>query len=57
MGSKKAPLVVEGKERAVGAWLGLTAAGVFSIILVGGYTRLSGSGLSMTRWTVTIPTT
>ncbi len=39
-----------GKERIVGSWLLLTAGGVFFMIVLGGYTRLSNSGLSMTRW-------
>ena len=43
-------LVVAGKERLVGSWLLLTAGTVFFMVVLGGYTRLSGSGLSMTRW-------
>lgn len=42
--------VKEGKEKWVGGWLLLTAGSVFLMILVGGYTRLSKSGLSMTKW-------
>jgi hypothetical protein len=41
----------EGKNpRHVGWWLLLTSLGVLGMILVGGYTRLSKSGLSMVRW-------
>ena len=43
-------LVEEGKEKAVGWWLLLTAGTVFFMIILGGYTRLSHSGLSMVRW-------
>lgn len=43
-------LVTPGKEKLIGSWLLLTAAGVFFMMVVGGYTRLSGSGLSMTKW-------
>lgn len=43
-------LVMPGKEKIVGSWLLLTAAGVVAMILLGGYTRLSKSGLSMTSW-------
>lgn len=43
-------LVKKGKEKLVGAWLLLTAGSVLLMILLGGYTRLSKSGLSMTKW-------
>ena len=43
-------LVKEGKEKMVGSWLFLTAAGVLGMIVVGGYTRLTHSGLSMVDW-------
>jgi len=43
-------LVKPGKEKLVGGWLLLTAGAVFCMVVVGGYTRLSKSGLSMTRW-------
>ncbi len=42
--------VKEGKERIVGGWLFLTAAGVLGMIVLGGYTRLTHSGLSMADW-------
>eukprot|EP01016_Furgasonia_blochmanni_P003591 TRINITY_DN1140_c0_g1_i3.p1 TRINITY_DN1140_c0_g1~~TRINITY_DN1140_c0_g1_i3.p1 ORF type:complete len:476 (+),score=60.82 TRINITY_DN1140_c0_g1_i3:64-1491(+) len=42
--------VKPGKERVVGYWLLLTAGAVFFMIVLGGYTRLSKSGLSMTKW-------
>lgn len=43
-------LVVPGKEKLVGGWLFLTAAGVLGMIVLGGYTRLTHSGLSMADW-------
>ena len=42
--------VVQGKERIVGAWLGLVSASIFAIVVIGGHTRLTKSGLSMVRW-------
>lgn len=36
--------------RALGAWLGLVAALIVTMILVGGATRLTESGLSITEW-------
>jgi cytochrome c oxidase assembly protein subunit 15 len=36
--------------RAVGVWLGVVAALVFAMVLVGGATRLTESGLSITEW-------
>lgn len=38
-------LVKPGKEKLIGTWLLLTAAGVFGMIVLGGYTRLSKSGI------------
>ena len=43
-------LVKEGKEKLVGSWLFLAAAGVLGMIVLGGYTRLTHSGLSMADW-------
>jgi hypothetical protein len=43
-------LVRPGKEKLIGAWLFLTAAGVLGMIVLGGYTRLTHSGLSMADW-------
>ena len=43
-------LVKEGKEKVIGSWLFLTAAGVLGMIVLGGYTRLTHSGLSMADW-------
>jgi heme a synthase len=34
----------------IGFWLLFTSGTVFFMVVLGGYTRLSGSGLSMTRW-------
>jgi heme a synthase len=39
-----------GTHRAVGVWLAAVAALVFAMILVGGLTRLTDSGLSITEW-------
>lgn len=42
--------VKEGKEKIVGSWLFMAAAGVLGMIVLGGYTRLTHSGLSMVDW-------
>lgn len=42
-----------GAQRAVGAWLWGGAAWVFSLVVLGGVTRLTRSGLSMTDWKFT----
>jgi len=39
-----------GGERAVAAWLFICCAIVFAIVVVGGITRLTHSGLSITEW-------
>jgi heme a synthase len=41
---------VEGDSRAIRLWLLAVAALVFLMIVVGGATRLTGSGLSITEW-------
>ena len=38
------------RNRAVAVWLFATAAVVFLMVVVGGITRLTGSGLSITEW-------
>ena len=38
------------QSRAVAVWLFVTAALVFAMVVVGGVTRLTGSGLSITEW-------
>ena len=43
-------LVKEGTEKRVGGWLFMTAATVLGMIVLGGYTRLTHSGLSMVDW-------
>jgi hypothetical protein len=43
-------LVKPGKQKVVGYWLLLTAGTVFCMIALGGYTRVSKSGLSMVKW-------
>lgn len=40
-------------QKAVGIWLFVSAAWVFSMVLLGGITRLTRSGLSMTDWKFT----
>ena len=47
---KSEKFVVAGKEKIVGLWLGAVSASVFTIVWIGGYTRLTKSGLSMVRW-------
>lgn len=42
--------VIKGKERLIGWWLMGVSASVFAIIILGGYTRLTRSGLSMVKW-------
>ncbi len=37
-------------DRWVRAWLYVVAAMVFAMVVVGGITRLTGSGLSITEW-------
>jgi len=41
---------LQGRDRAVGIWLLVCAAMVFVMVLLGGITRLSGSGLSIMEW-------
>jgi len=45
-------LVTAGYETQVGLWLLGTSAMLYSMVAIGGYTRLSGSGLSMTDWKI-----
>jgi len=45
-------LVKPGYETQVGTWLLGTSAWLITMIGIGGYTRLSGSGLSMTDWRI-----
>ena len=42
--------VIKGKEKLVGAWLATVSASIFAIVVIGGHTRLTKSGLSMVRW-------
>ncbi|KPF79108.1 heme A synthase [alpha proteobacterium AAP81b] len=46
------PAVSRARPRAVAAWLFGVAALVFAMVVVGGITRLTESGLSITRWDV-----
>ena len=43
-------LQLAGRSRAVAVWLFTVAAFVFMMVVVGGATRLTGSGLSITEW-------
>lgn len=42
-------LIIKNRNQVI-AWLMICALFVASMVLVGGYTRLSGSGLSITQW-------
>jgi cytochrome c oxidase assembly protein subunit 15 len=42
--------VAPGSRRLVGGWLLLCCIAIFAMVLLGGITRLSGSGLSMVEW-------
>jgi hypothetical protein len=42
--------VIAGKERAVGLWLAYVSGTIFGMVVLGGYTRLTKSGLSLVRW-------
>lgn len=42
-----------GPRKAMAAWLGVCTGWVFSLIVLGGVTRLTRSGLSMTDWKFT----
>ena len=42
--------MTEASRRSVGRWLALCSAWVFSMVVLGGVTRLTRSGLSMTEW-------
>ena len=37
-------------QRSIGIWLLICCAAVFGMVVLGGVTRLTGSGLSMVRW-------
>ena len=43
---------IDARPRAVAVWLFAVAALVFAMVVVGGITRLTESGLSITRWDV-----
>lgn len=42
--------VNQDRSRAVALWLFFSAAMVFAMVVIGGVTRLTGSGLSITEW-------
>ncbi|MBA3811122.1 MAG: COX15/CtaA family protein [Caulobacteraceae bacterium] len=44
------PLSNDGRSRGVAAWLFAVALLVLAMVVVGGATRLTGSGLSITQW-------
>lgn len=50
MPSTQAQLVQTNKTRVISAWLVMCLLLVIGMVLLGGYTRLSGSGLSITEW-------
>ena len=45
-----APARTSARPRAISQWLFVVAALVFTMVVVGGITRLTESGLSMVRW-------
>eukprot|EP00040_Diaphanoeca_grandis_P015834 m.81271 g.81271 ORF g.81271 m.81271 type:complete len:470 (+) comp25402_c0_seq1:53-1462(+) len=45
--------VAASARKALGAWMVGVSAAVFGMVAVGGYTRLTRSGLSMTEWRLT----
>jgi hypothetical protein len=49
-GSRARPLAQTGASRAIAYWLLACCALVFAIVVVGGVTRLTHSGLSITEW-------
>lgn len=48
--SVRGQLVHEPYQKRVGYWLLIVAGTIFGMVVLGGYTRLTKSGLSMTRW-------
>jgi len=44
------PVLPTSNDRMIAAWLLLCAVLVFSMVILGGVTRLTGSGLSMVNW-------
>jgi heme A synthase len=51
--ASEAVLVEASANKLLGTWIGGVAAAVFGMVAVGGYTRLTRSGLSMTEWRLT----
>ena len=43
-------ITVPHKERAIAIWLFIVCAMIFAMVLLGGATRLTHSGLSMVEW-------
>lgn len=50
IGTAAGPAVDAGSTKALGAWMATVSGAVFGMVAVGGYTRLTRSGLSMTEW-------
>jgi cytochrome c oxidase assembly protein subunit 15 len=50
IGASSPTSVADGRSRAVAVWLLAIAALVFAMVVLGGATRLTGSGLSITEW-------
>ena len=46
----QSPFRVENRRRAIGLWLWSVAALIFAMVVVGGATRLTQSGLSIVEW-------
>lgn len=46
----RAPVASSGVSRAVGFWITGVAAGVYAMVVLGGVTRLTRSGLSIVEW-------
>ena len=44
------PMATAKVDRAVSNWLFICCAMIFAMVVLGGLTRLTGSGLSMVRW-------
>jgi cytochrome c oxidase assembly protein subunit 15 len=47
---RRRPLTARGRDRAVGVWLLSVGLMIFATVILGGITRLSGSGLSIMEW-------
>jgi cytochrome c oxidase assembly protein subunit 15 len=48
--SRKTDMVSPDRQKAIALWLLVCCATVFAMVVLGGATRLTGSGLSMVKW-------